>query len=221
MSNPLVDLPTVLLVEDHTLFREGMRLMLGSSPLVRARILEAGNLADALALADAVDLVLLDIGLPGVGGIDGLASVKQRWPQAAIVMLSAHDRPELVRQAMSRGASGFVSKTAQPVHICQEVRRWLNQAHGAGEPMPAPEPDTADGAAPDAAPDEEVLTPRQYEVLRLLAQGLSNKAIAYQMHLSENTIRNHVVAILRQFNAQTRTGAVVAAQRLGLLPDVH
>jgi DNA-binding NarL/FixJ family response regulator len=213
MSNPLVDLPTVLLVEDHTLFREGMRLMLGSSPLVRARILEAGNLADALALADAVDLVLLDIGLPGVGGIDGLASLKQRWPDAAIVMLSAHDRPELVRQAMSRGASGFVSKTAQPVHICQEVRRWLNQQHGAGEQMPAP--------GPDKAPDEEVLTPRQYDVLRLLAQGLSNKAIAYQMHLSENTIRNHVVAILRQFNAQTRTGAVVAAQRLGLLPDVH
>lgn len=216
MPNSLADLPTVLLVEDHTLFREGMRLMLGSSALVRARILEAGNLADALALADAVDLVLLDIGLPGVGGIDGLTSLKQRWPQAAIVMLSAHDRPELVRQAMSRGACGFVSKTAQPVHICQEVRRWLNQPQGAAQEM-APAPPEEAGSA---AAGEELLTPRQYEVLRLLAQGLSNKAIAYQMHLSENTIRNHVVAILRQFNAQTRTGAVVAAQRLGLLPDM-
>ena len=64
------------------------------------------------------------------------------------------------------------------------------------------------------------MTPRQYDVLKLLSQGLSNKAIAYQMHLSENTIRNHVVAILRLFNAQTRTGAVMAAQRCGLLPDV-
>lgn len=219
MPDPIVVLPTVLLVEDHTLFREGMRLMLGSSPLVRARILEAGNLADALALADAVDLVLLDIGLPGVGGIDGLLSLRQRWPQAAIVMLSAHDRPELVRQALSRGASGFVSKTAQPVHICQEVRRWLNQQHDPGEGgAPVVPRARADAGAASA---EEVLTPRQYDVLRLLAQGLSNKAIAYQMNLSENTIRNHVVAILRLFNAQTRTGAVMAAQRRGLLPGLH
>lgn len=217
MSHSITELPTVLLVEDHTLFREGMRLMLGSSPLVRARIIEAGNLAEALALPDTVDLVLLDIGLPGVGGIDGLASLKQRWPAAAIVMLSAHDRPELVRQALGRGASGFVSKTAQPVHICQEVRRWLNQQHGAAEG----ETPIAPKAAAGAAPDEEVLTPRQYDVLKLLAQGLSNKAIAYQMHLSENTIRNHVVAILRQFNAQTRTGAVMAAQRRGLLSGMH
>lgn len=216
MSNP-VALPTVLLVEDHTLFREGMRLMLGSSPLVRARILEAGNLADALALAESVDLVLLDIGLPGVDGIDGLLGLRQRWPQAAIVMLSAHDRPELVREALSKGASGFVSKTAQPVHICQEVRRWLNQQQGTDMPVLPGVADAPGGAAPDG----EVLTPRQYDVLKLLAQGLSNKAIAYQMHLSENTIRNHVVAILRLFNAQTRTGAVMAAQRRGLIPGLH
>lgn len=216
MSDFPVDLPTVLLVEDHTLFREGMRLMLSGSPLVRARILEAADLAQALALPDAVDLVLLDIGLPGVGGIDGLLSVRQRWPKAAIVMLSAHDRPELVRQALSRGACGFVSKTAQPVHICQEVRRWLHpQEQGAAEsalsvPVAAP-----------AASGDEVLSPRQYDVLRLMAQGLSNKAIAYQMHLSENTIRNHVVAILRLFNVQTRTGAVMASQQRGLLPGIH
>lgn len=216
MSDFSVDLPTVLLVEDHTLFREGMRLMLSGSPLVRARILEAAHLAQALALPDAVDLVLLDIGLPGVGGIDGLLSVRQRWPRAAIVMLSAHDRPELVRQALSKGACGFVSKTAQPVHICQEVRRWLHpQEQGAADdalsvPVAAP-----------AVPGDEVLSPRQYDVLRLMAQGLSNKAIAYQMHLSENTIRNHVVAILRLFNVQTRTAAVMAGQQRGLLPGVH
>lgn len=216
MSNFPVDLPTVLLVEDHTLFREGMRLMLSGSPLVQARILEAAHLAQALALPDAVDLVLLDIGLPGVGGIDGLLSVRQRWPEAAIVMLSAHDRPELVRQALSRGACGFVSKTAQPVHICQEVRRWLHpqEQGGAQAALPAP-------VAAPTAPGDEVLSPRQYDVLRLMAQGLSNKAIAYQMHLSENTVRNHVVAILRLFNVQTRTAAVMASQQRGLLPGIH
>ena len=217
MPHSINVLPTVLLVEDHTLFREGMRLMLGSSPLVRARIIEAGNLMEALALPDAVDLVLLDIGLPGVGGIDGLFSLRQRWPGAAIVMLSAHDRPELVRQALSRGACGFVSKTAQPVHICQEVRRWLSRQQDTAEEVASSPPEAGAGAAPG----EEVLTPRQYDVLKLLAQGLSNKAIAYQLHLSENTIRNHVVAILRLFDAQTRTGAVMAAQRRGLLPGLH
>lgn len=215
MPNALIDLPTVLLVEDHTLFREGMRLMLSGSPLVRARILEAAHLAQALALPDAVDLVLLDIGLPGTGGIDGLASLRQRWPAATIVMLSAHDRPELVRQALDKGASGFVSKTAQPVHICQEVRRWLHQ-QGAAE-IAQPVPDTL----AQAVPAGEVLSPRQYEVLKLLAQGLSNKAIAYQIHLSENTVRNHVVAILRLFSVQTRTAAVMAAQQRGLLPGIH
>ncbi len=215
MPNSFIDLPTVLLVEDHTLFRAGMRLMLSGSPLVRARILEAGNLAQALALPDAVDLVLLDIGLPGTGGIDGLSSIRQRWPEAAIVMLSAHDRPELVRQALEKGASGFVSKTAQPVHICQEVRRWLHQ-QGAAEGS-----ESAPPAVAQVIPDDDVLSPRQYDVLKLLAQGLSNKAIAYQMHLSENTIRNHVVAILRLFNVQTRTAAVMTAQQRGLLPIVH
>lgn len=215
MPNALIDLPTVLLVEDHTLFREGMRLMLSGSPLVRARILEAAHLAQALALPDTVDLVLLDIGLPGTGGIDGLASLRQRWPAAAIVMLSAHDRPELVRQALDKGASGFVSKTAQPVHICQEVRRWLHQQDAAEITLPVPD------TVAQAVPAGEVLSPRQYEVLQLLAQGLSNKAIAYQMHLSENTVRNHVVAILRLFSVQTRTAAVMAAQQRGLLPGIH
>lgn len=215
MPDALIDLPTVLLVEDHTLFREGMRLMLSGSPLVQARILEACNLAQALALSDAVDLVLLDIGLPGTGGIDGLASLKQHWPKAAIVMLSAHDRPELVRQALDKGASGFVSKTAQPVYICQEVRRWLHQQSAADGVMPVAE------TVAQVVPDDEVLSPRQYDVLKLLAQGLSNKAIAYQMHLSENTVRNHVVAILRQFKVQTRTAAVMTAQQRGLLPGIH
>ncbi|ABM35430.1 response regulator [Polaromonas naphthalenivorans] len=215
MPNSFIEPPTVLLVDDHTLFREGMRLMLGSSPLVHAHILDAGNLPDALALQQSVDLVLLDIGLPGIGGLEGLLSVRQRWPDAVIVMLSAHDRPELVREALSKGACGFVSKTAQPVQICQEVRRWLYQQRGP-EPQPQALPgEAAAGAIPGG---DESLTPRQYEVLKLLAQGLSNKAIAFKLHLSEHTIRNHVVAILRHFNALTRTEAVMASQRLGLLP---
>lgn len=218
MSESSVALPAVLLVEDHTLFREGMRLLLGGSPLVRARILEAGSLVEALALPDEVDLVLLDIGLPGIDGIDGLLNVRQRWPQAAILMLSAHDRPELVRQALAKGACGFVSKTAQPLHICQEVRRWLDLPRGAAPPAPSAPLPGNDG---EAAAQEALLTPRQYDVLRLLSQGLSNKAIAYQMQLSENTVRNHVVAIMRLFDAQTRTAAVMAAQRRGLLPGAH
>lgn len=205
--------PTVLLVDDHTLFREGMRLMLGSSSQVQANILGVGNLTDALALQQSPDLVLLDIGLPGLGGIEGLESIRQRWPNVAIVMLSAHDRPEIVREAMRKGASGFVSKTVPSEHICQVVRHWLPQLGGPpSHSVPCENDDDTE------AESGKMLTPRQFEVLQLLAQGLSNKAIAYKLHLSENTIRNHVVAILRHFNAQTRTETVIVAQRLGLLP---
>lgn len=213
MSNTF-PLPTVLLIDDHTLFREGMRLMLGNSPLVQASILGVESLAEALALQPPPDLVLLDVGLPGLGGIAGLESLRQHWPNAIIVMLSAHDRPEIVRDAMRKGASEFISKTVEPTHICQVVRHWLLQrgAPPLQRPFHENHNDTATGA--------QLLTPRQFEVLQLMAQGLSNKAIAYKLHLSEYTVRNHVVAILRHFNAQTRTETVMAAQRLGLLPTV-
>ena len=203
----------LMLIDDHVLFRTGMRLILSDGPMPLGEPLEAGSIAEALTTPLAVDVVLLDVELPGISGMDGLALIKRRWPQAAIVMLTANDDPERVGQAMQRGAHAFVSKTASAEHIRRVVQQAL-----AGKLQLAP------SAVPQAAglPKAVVaisatLSARQLDVLALMCEGMSNKAIANRLFLSENTVRNHVVAVLRHFDASTRTEAVTIAQRNGVI----
>ena len=199
--------PRLMLIDDHVLFRTGMRLILGDGPLPLGEPLEAGSIAEALTTPHAIDVVLLDVELPGISGIDGLALIKRRWPQAAIVMLTANDDPERMRQATQRGAHAFVSKTASAEHIRRVVQQALAgklQLEATALPHAAAQP----GAA---------LSARQLDVLALMCEGMSNKAIANRLFLSENTVRNHVVAVLRHFEASTRTEAVTIAQRTGVI----
>lgn len=207
-------LPSVLLVDDHPLFRQGLRMMLSSSDLVQAEFHEAGSIAMALELEVDVDLVLLDISMPGGDGLSGIARLRERWPLARMVILSGYDHQELMREAARSGASGFMSKALAPEVICAQVQQWLHTGphEGAGDAGLPPE-----GACGGTNKDG-VLPPRQYEVLKLVAQGFSNKAIARRLEVSEHTVRNQVVAILRHFGAQTRTQAVSIAQRYGVLP---
>ena len=196
-----------MLIDDHVLFRTGMRLILGDGPLPLGEPLEAGSIAEALTTPHAIDVVLLDVELPGISGIDGLALIKRRWPQAAIVMLTANDDPERMRQATQRGAHAFVSKTASAEHIRRVVQQALAgtlQLVAEALPHAAVQPGTA-------------LSARQLDVLALMCEGMSNKAIANRLFLSENTVRNHVVAVLRHFEASTRTEAVTIAQRTGVI----
>lgn len=207
--------PSVLLVDDHPLFRTGLRMMLSASELMQASFHEAGSVTQALDLDVEVDLVLLDISMPGGDGLSGIAGLRERWPEARVVILSGYDHQELMRDAERSGASGFLSKALAPEVICAQVRQWLQESwpDGAFE-MAVP----AAGAGHTASQQDDVLPPRQYEVLKLVAQGFSNKAIAKRLDVSEHTIRNQVVAILRHFGAQTRTQAVANAQRHGVLP---
>lgn len=205
--------PRLMLVDDHVLFRTGMRLILGDGPLPLVEPLEASSIAEALTTPHNVDVVLLDIDLPGVSGMDGMALVKRRWPQAAIVMLTANDDPERVRQAAQRGAHAFVSKTASAEYIRRVVQQAL-----AGKLQLAAAAAPPDGVQTSAtAPASAVLSARQLDVLTLMCEGMSNKAIAKRFNLSENTVRNHVVAVLRHFDANTRTEAVTLAQRGGVI----
>jgi DNA-binding NarL/FixJ family response regulator len=208
----------VLLVDDHDLFRAGMRLILGDGPLAAGMQLgavhEAASLVQALALPEGskVDVVLLDVQLPGLMGIEGLTLLKRRWPQAALLMLSAQQDSATVRLALQRGALAYLSKTSSPEQIRLHVRM---AALGQIQPQP---PEIAQG--PQATGSEDLahnLSARQLDVLLLMCEGLSNKIIAYRLSLSENTVRNHVAAILRFFGSNTRTGAVLQAQRQGLV----
>lgn len=208
----------VLLVDDHDLFRAGMRLILGDEPLGGGmqvgQVLEAASLAQALALPEGsrVDVVLLDVQLPGLMGIEGLTLLKRRWPQAALLMLSAQQDSATVRLAMQRGAMAYLSKTSSPEQIRQHVRM---AALGQIAPMLAEASKDASNAGSEQT--AQSLSARQLDVLLLMCEGLSNKIIAYRLALSENTVRNHVAAILRFFGCNTRTSAVLQAQRQGLV----
>ena len=211
---PLNDF-SLLLVDDHALFRAGLRLILAEGLPFAPRMEEAGSLTDALAVPGEVQLVLLDIQMPGVNGVQGVALLRRRWPQAAIVMLSAQEDRALIQEALRRGAAAFLSKSAPPASIVAAV-----MAVARGHP---PQGDVALeesgplAAAPAQGAAGHDLSARQLDVLLLMCEGISNKAIARKLFVSENTVRSHVAAVLKFFGSSTRVEAVMAAQKSGMV----
>jgi DNA-binding NarL/FixJ family response regulator len=196
--------PRILLIDDHAMFRAGLCMVIGSA-LPGACIFEAATLEDALGNAPAeLDVALLDIQLKGASGLDGLKLIKQQWPQMPVLMLSSQDEPHTQRLALTQGAAGFVSKAEAADKIIDAIELALR-----GE-LAAPKP--ADASLPTRQ-----LTPRQHEVLELLHQGLSNKLIARQLVLSDNTVRRHVQDILEFLGVLSRSEAVFIARKQGLL----
>ncbi len=200
----------ILLVDDHALFRCGLRMVLAAG-IEGLEIAEAASLEEAMRTAmDSPALVLLDIQLHGLNGLEGIALVKRRWPQAAVVILSSDVAPRNVRLAMERGAAAFVSKAEQAdkiLAVIEQLRLGLPVSAAAQPPAQAPRG--------EASP--QLLTPRQSEVLDLMCQGLSNKVIGRRLNLSENTVRGHVQAVLAALRVSSRSEAGFAARRMGLV----
>lgn len=233
----------ILIADDHELFRDGLRLVLGE--LGTDVVVEhASSYDEALAVVARAretglpfNVVLLDLVMPGMPWTDGLAAMSLAAPDSAVVILSASDDRRLVLETVRRGARGFIPKTSSSRLMLSALRLVLS----GGVYLPpavlddgaaAQGPETADpmthldGHAPAAGDGGDAglagdgggvpLTPRQREVLALLGQGKSNKEIARILDLSEGTVKLHVTAILKALNVSNRTGAVVAASRLGL-----
>lgn len=207
----------VLLVDDHALFREGVALLL--APLrAGLTVAEAGSVEEALAQVDAglaPELVLLDIGLPGLSGLEGMAPLRSRLPGVPIVALSSSDDRATVLRALDAGAMGFIPKSSSaPVFI---AALQLILAHGIYLPPAVFLPDAGAPPAPAAShtPADLGLTPRQTEVLHLILQGKPAKLIERDLNLAAGTVKAHTAAVLRALNVTTRTQAVVAAGRLG------
>jgi DNA-binding NarL/FixJ family response regulator len=210
----------MLLVDDHPLLRGGMRFLLRSLD-AGLEMDEASNCTEALELAAArsYDLVLLDLNMPGLNGLDALDALRDAVPGTPLVVLSGEEDPHVVRAAIERGAMGFIPKSSTPEVLVQALRlvlahgvylpqAVLEAAHAARSPAPA-----APRNAPTTLPG---LTPRQMEVLRCVIRGKSNKVIARELELSEGTVKAHLSAVFQVLGVHSRTEAVYAAANLGL-----
>jgi DNA-binding NarL/FixJ family response regulator len=199
----------ILLIDDHAMFRSGMRLVLDAG-IPGSEIIEASSLNDAIKAApDKLDVTLLDIKMPGLNGMEGITLLKRKWPMTPVIVLSSEDGAETVRLALARGAIGFVSKKDTAANIVAAVNMVLR-----GE-FVALAYQAERGGFVSGSPGH--LTPRQCEVLDLLCRGLPNKLIARELSLSENTVRGHVQAILEFFQVTSRSEAIYAAHQRGLV----
>lgn len=200
----------ILLIDDHALFREGFKLMLGRVLPEVPRVVEVGSAEAGLAAASGedFDLIFLDLGLPGLGGLDGVRAMRSQCPATCLVVLSAVDGSEVVRQALLYGAQGYLPKTI----AAEEMREALNQIL-AGR-VYSPGCLREEVVQPDRL--DQKLTTRQVEVLAELCAGKSNREIGDYLGMSENTVRVHVSAIFRELGVRSRTEAVLLAKRKGL-----
>ncbi len=205
----------ILVADDHALFREGLRYVLAQLG-DEVEMLEAKDCAEALALIgnrSDLDLVLLDLAMPGMDGLAGLRALRARHPSVPVVILAASEEPTDVRQALDGGAMGFIPKSSTSKVMLSALRLVLS---GGVYLPPAFLERFQTGRAPIAAPSLEALglTPRQHDVLRMLGRGQSNKEIARVLGLAEGTVKLHISAILRGLGVDNRTRAVIVAARL-------
>lgn len=205
----------VALVDDQAMVREGIKSLLALSGEV-AVVLEGGD-GDALLAADlgGVDVVVMDIRMPGRDGLSALRELRRRGDPRPVLMLTTFEEPELFEQAVAAGAKGFLRKDASPERLLDAIRR-VHAGGSALEPMPAP-PLQAGYAYRDLSPPEANLTDRELSILRLMAGGYANKEIARMLFLAEGTVKNYVSDLLLKLNARDRTQAVLKAIGLRLI----
>jgi DNA-binding NarL/FixJ family response regulator len=204
----------LVIADDHPLFRGALREAVAGQ-FADADIAEAGAFDDVVAQLDRggdVDLVLLDLAMPGVRGFSGLMFLRAQFPSVPVVVVSANDDPAVIRRCMDFGASGFIPKTLGVDVMRAAIARVLEG--GVWTP-----PDVDLSGRPDADTAELIgrlatLTPQQVRVLMMLSEGMLNKQIAYGLGVSEATVKAHVSAILQKLGVESRTQAVIAAARI-------
>ncbi len=218
MTQPAAAAPvTLLVVDDHTLFRRGLIALLGQDAGLHV-VGEAGDAAEALRLVPTLqpDVILLDNHLPGVMGVDAIRGLREVSPRSRVLMLTVSEDSQDLAAALRNGAQGYLLKTIDGDLLAQAIRRAAQ-----GEPVVSPElmgklvaAFQSQGApsAASAAPDSGTpLSPREEEVLREIARGMSNKEIARVLDIAETTVKIHVQHILRKLGLTSRVQAAVYA----------
>jgi DNA-binding NarL/FixJ family response regulator len=207
-----------VIADDHPLFRGALKQALAVIA-DSAEIIEAGDFAttkEALLRNHDVDLVLLDLSMPGASGLSGLVTLRGIRPDFPMVVVSARDDPETIRRALELGASGFISKSASMEQIRSAVQTVLGG--GVATPEGIDLGVENDLELSDLIRRVQSLTPQQTRVLGMLAEGLLNKQIAFELNVSEATIKAHVSAVLQKLGVDSRTQAVILLSRIGADP---
>ena len=217
MANRLMALQaeTVIVADDHPLFRTAIKEALQASQ-GDTMFLEANSFETLQELVDAnqnVDLVLLDLHMPGVSGFAGLVFLCKRYPSVPVVIISANEDPLVIKRALDHGAAGFIPKSSDIKTITSAINDILMGEIWAPISTQANLPGNN---VSELAMAERMarLTPQQFKVLMMVTQGLLNKQIAYDMGISEATVKAHVTAIMNKLGVSNRTQAVLAASKL-------
>ncbi|MBB5207672.1 response regulator transcription factor [Chiayiivirga flava] len=207
----------ILIADDHPLFRDALRRAV-MQVLPDAALREADSVASLVELAGAhpqAELLLLDLNMPGAHGFSALAHVRASFPALPVIVVSAREESALMRRAIGHGAAGFIPKSSDiatigtALHAVLDGETWL-------PPGVATQHTALDPEEEAMAKRVAELTPQQYRVLAMVCNGLLNKQIAYELDVSEATVKAHMTAILRKLGAHSRTQAVLLAGRLTL-----
>lgn len=202
----------VVVADDHPVVRTGVVMMLGADPAIEV-VGEAANGAEAIALATQLepDLVVMDLQMPGVDGVEATRTIRQELPGVRVLILTTYDTDRAIVSAVEAGASGYLLKDAPPGDLLAAVR----DAAAGGQVLPPAIAAklTAHREAP-AIPD---LTSREREVLHALAQGGTNRSIAEQLFISQATVKTHLIHVFQKLQVEDRTSAVAKAVELGII----
>lgn len=209
----------LLIADDHPLFREALRGVV-SRTFKQTTIHETDHFSRLFELVERypdADLLLLDLDMPGARGFSALVHLRGLHPQLPIVIVSAHEEPVIMRRALDHGAMGFIPKSSDARQLgaaLQQILEGFPWAPAGIENSPGADDDEM--AVADRLRD---LTPQQFRVLQMVSSGQLNKQIAYELNVSEATIKAHMTHIMRKLGASNRTQAVLIASRLGIPDD--
>jgi DNA-binding NarL/FixJ family response regulator len=204
----------LVIADDHPLFRDALRQAV-AGVVTSATIDEAGSFEDLTALLEQdseVDLILLDLTMPGISGFSGLIYLRAQYPAVPVVVVSASDDVGTIRRSLDFGASGFIPKRFGVDTLRDAILKVMD-----GDVWIPPDTDLTAAADPEMTRLRDrliTLTPQQVRVLMMLSEGLLNKQIAYELGVSEATIKAHVSAILQKLGVESRTQAVIAAAKI-------